>query len=549
MNECRMSINRREFIRLTTATLAGGLLPLKYAKSASGHKKPNIVIILADDMGYSDIGCYGCEIETPNLDNLAADGLRFTQFYNAARCCPTRASLLTGLYPHQAGLGHMVYNDHGPENPGYRTKLNNRCVTLAEVLKQAGYHTMMTGKWHVGHQKGAYPTDRGFDRFYGIHIHVDSYWKVLPECPVFLNGEKFIAPTANPPNTLHPEQQWYTTNVFTDYALKFLKEASQKESPFLLYLAYNSPHWPLEAPEKDIRKYRGKYKQGWENVRKKRFQRMKKMGISKQNWTLSPSEAPDWESISENDRKNLDFRRAIYAAQIDNMDQNIGRVIKQLKKQGDYKDTLILFLSDNGCSAEPENKHFGYSFEKNRIENFNQWRKMSGRSSSQGLAWANASDTPFRKYKKWTHEGGIATPLIAHWPAGISNPGTLNHTPGHIIDIMATCMDLSGAKYPRRFSGNNIHPREGVSLAPAFQGKTIHGSSPLFWEHEGNWAIRDGKWKLVCDGPEGPLELYDMQEDRTEVNDLSEKYPQKVEQMQNKWKKWAKHAYVLPWPW
>ena len=532
-------------MHLAGAYLTGAALAPIGRASRQKEKQPNIILILADDMGYSDIGCYGGEIETPNLDRLAAGGLRFIQFYNAARCCPTRASLLTGLYPHQADVGHMVYKDEGP---GYRGRLNQNCVTLAEVLKTAGYHTMMAGKWHVGHKKGVYPSDRGFDRFYGIHIHVDSYFKVLRGCPVFLNGTQLIAPTADPANTLAPKQEWYTTNVFTDYALKFLDEAAEISKPFFLYAAYNSPHWPLEAPDKDIEKYRGRYKDGWEAVRNRRIAGLKEKGILADDCALSESDAPQWESLSEDDRANLDFRRAIYAAQIDNMDRNIGRLVKWLRRRGALDNTLILFLSDNGCSAEPETQMFGYKFAENRIENFSQWRKQSGRSSSQGLAWANASNTPFRKYKKWTHEGGISTPLIAHWPDVIKSKGKLIHQPGHIVDVMATLVDAADGVYPRQFHSHKIHAMEGESLLPAFKGREIEQSKPIFWEHEGNWAIRDGKWKLVCDGPGGPLELYDMEADRTEMNDLSETHAKKVSELTGKWQAWAERSSVLPWP-
>ncbi len=509
------------------------------------EQRPNILLILADDMGYSDIGCYGGEIETPNLDKLAENGLRFTQFYNAARCCPTRASLLTGLYPHQTDVGHMVYRNQGK---GYRGRLNNKCVTLAEVLKSAGYQTMMTGKWHVGHQNpDVFPVNRGFDKFYGIHKHVDSYFKVLGGCPIYRNGKRVIPPTENPPNELHPDQEWYTTNVFTDHALKYLDQADT-DKPFFMYVAYNSPHWPLEAPDKYIKKYRHEYTSGWHKVRKNRLARMRKKGIIDENWKISPADAPEWDKLSEEDRDNLDFRRAIYAAQIDNMDHNIGRIIDKLKQTGRLDNTLILFLSDNGCSAEPENQQFGYNFQKNRAKNFNRWRKQSGRSSSQGLAWANVSNTPFRKYKKWTHEGGIATPLIAHWPERIERKGAMVHQPGHIVDIMATLIDVAHAGYPATRGGENIHPMEGVSLTPALHGRKFDRNKPIYWEHEGNWAIRDGKWKLVCDGPKGPVELYDLEADRTELNNLAEEFPGKVEELTMKWLQWANRANVLPWP-
>lgn len=538
--------SRRQFLRTLSLGIAGISLGLQ-TSCRRNPERPNILLIMADDMGYSDIGCYGGEINTPNIDRLAENGIRFTQFYNAARCCPTRASLLTGLYPHQVDVGYMVYRDRGPGRHGH---LNNRCVTIAEVLEEAGYHTMMTGKWHVGHQsKMDWPTNRGFDRFYGIHIHVDSYWKVLEETPVYLDGEVAIAPTETPPNRLHPDEEWYTTDVFTDWALKFLDEAGAEKEPFFLYVAYNAPHWPLEAPEEDINRYRGRYTKGWQEVRRKRFLRMQEMGILNAAWELPEDDVPDWSDLSEKDQRNLDFRRAIYAAQIDRMDQNIGRIVRWLEEQGEMENTLILFWSDNGCSAEPEREMFGYKFAENRIENFREWRKDSRRSSSQGLAWANASNSPFRKYKKWTHEGGIATPLVAHWPSGISRRGEWERQPGHVIDVMATCVDLSGAEYPETFRGRDIIPLEGVSLSHAFPGKSINRGKPLYWEHHGNRAIRDGDWKLVADSPDGEWELYNMVDDRTEVHDLAMEYPDRVEALAARWESWAEKRNVLPWPW
>lgn len=538
-------MNRRTFLKHSGLFAAAMSLGCRVGVRAQSPSRPNIVVILADDMGYSDLGCYGGEIQTPNLDRLAAGGVRFTQFYNAARCCPTRASLQTGLYPHQADVGHMVYKDEGP---GYHGRLNRRCVTLAEVLKGAGYHTMMSGKWHVGHDPGVRPPDRGYDRFYGIHKHVDSYFKVLRGCSIY-EGDKEVIPASDElPKTDDPNHPWYTTDVFTDHALTFLDEAVQADKPFFLYLAYNAPHWPLEAPDEDIEKYRGTYTDGWSAVRRERLKRMRQMGLIDRDWELPPDDGPDWETLSAEDRDNLDFRRAIYAAQVDRMDRNIGRVVDRLAKHGAMDNTLILFLSDNGCSAEPERQMFGYRFAQNRVENFASWRTDSGRSASQGLAWANASNTPFRKFKRWTHEGGVATPLIVHWPGGIRKPGRLVHQPGHIIDIMATCVDVSGAVYPKRYGGNAIQPMEGASLKPAFTGGKIARQSPLFWEHEGNWAIRDGRWKLVCDGPKGPRELYDLQTDRTEMHDLAREYPDRVEAMTETWRQWAKQRHVLPWP-
>ena len=517
------------------------------ASGALGASRPNIVLILCDDMGYSDVGCYGGEIRTPNLDALAAGGLRFTQFYNAGRCCPTRASLLTGLYPHQAGVGHMVYRNNGPGYIGY---LNDRCATVAEVLAAAGYRTLMAGKWHVGHRQGQWPTDRGFERFYGINIHVDSYFKVLPGCDVFFDGKLEVPATADPTNKLHPGREWYTTDVFTDYALTFLDEQADANKPFFLYLAYNAPHWPIEAPDEDIARYQGKYAAGWEALRRQKHKRMIEMGILPAGCKLSPPDAPPWGSLSEDKKKETAFRREIYAAQIDRMDQNIGRVVAKLKELGVLDETLILFLSDNGCSAEQG--MFGYNDGRNTKANFAEWRKKSGRSASQGQAWANASNSPFRLYKKWVHEGGIATPLIAHWPEGIGRQlnGRLTHQPGHVIDLLATCADVGGAAYPETRAGRPVTPLEGKSLLPILQGRQRPGHEAIYWEHETHAAIRQGKWKLVSlDAARGPKwELYDLDTDRTELTDLAEKHPDRVDQMKAAWTAWARRANALPWP-
>ena len=324
---------------MTIRNCLASLLAILLSAPALANR-PNIVLIMADDMGYSDIGCYGGEIPTPNIDALASKGLRFNQFYNTGRCCPTRASLMTGLYPHEAGVGRMVYANRGP---GYLGYLNDHCATIAEVLGAAGYQTIMAGKWHVGHAPGQWPTDRGFQRFYGIHMHVDSYFKVLKNCPIYHDAQLAIAPTADPPNTLHPDKEWYTTDVFTDWALKFLDETNPAEKPFFLYVAYNSPHWPLEAPDENIHHFVGKYERGWDQLRQTKLARMKDLGIVARNTILSPSENATWDSIPQADRVELDYRRAIYAAQIERMDQNVGRLVAKLKGMNVIDNTLILF--------------------------------------------------------------------------------------------------------------------------------------------------------------------------------------------------------------
>ncbi len=543
--------------RQTTAILVFGFLFGLLQSCSNKEKKdeinraererPNIVLILADDMGFSDLGSYGGEINTPNIDSLAYGGMRFTNFYNAARCCPTRASLLTGLYPHQAGIGNMVYGkDLGG---GYQGYLNKTSVTLAEVLKQAGYKTMMSGKWHVGHkEQEQWPSSRGFERFYGIHIHVDSYWKVLEGCEVYLDDQLQIPATAEPTNHLFPEKDWYTTDVFTDYGIHFLDEevAGQNEDdrPFFLYMAYNAPHFPLEAPDEDIAKYKGRYMQGWDKLREDKYRRMKEMGILDESTVLSPPDNVKWDSLSSSDKENLDFRRAIYAAQIDRLDQNVGRLVQHLKDMGEYENTLILFLSDNGCSAETG--MFGMNWEEHRMKNYPEWKEESGWSVSQGKAWANVSNVPFRMYKRFTHQGGTATPLIAHWPGRIKG-GQINRYRGHIIDIMATLKDLGQAAYPETYEGHSITALEGNSLAPLFNGNAAEDHEYLYWEHIGNRAVRKGDWKLVALSQE-PWELYNLTRDPTELNNLVTLYPELVEELKEAYFNWAQKVDVREWP-
>lgn len=507
-------------------------------------KQPNIIVILADDMGYSDIGCYGGEINTPNLDLLAKEGVRFTEFYNGGRCCPTRASLLTGLYPHKAGIGNMVYANQGPGYVGY---LTDNTVTLAEVLKSAGYQTMMSGKWHVGHQKGQWPTDRGFDKFYGINLHVDSYYKVLEGCDIYYNGSLLIPHTAKPVNTLFPEKDFYTTDAFTDYGIQFLKETKQDTAkPFFLYLAYNSPHFPLEAPDEDIAKYANAYSKGWDKMREERLEKMKRLGIVPQHAKLSPSENPQWDTVNAADKKELEFRRAIYAAQVDRMDQNIGRVLQWLKQNGEYENTLILFLSDNGASAE--RGIYGMNFDQYKISNYAQWKKEGGWSVSQGQVWANFSNTPFRLYKQQVHQGGIATPMIVHWPAKIKDGGAIARQVSHLIDIMPTLCAVAGATYPSVYQNRKISAGEGINLLPWLQDPFTSLKRRLIgWEHIGNAGYREGDYKIVK-RVNGQWELFNLKEDPTEMTNLAFKMPGILKQMQANYETWARRNLVRQWP-
>lgn len=497
--------------------------------------KPNIVVILVDDMGYSDLGCYGGEIRTPNLDRLAANGLRFTQFYNTARCCPTRAALLTGLYQHQAGIGHMVGNDGVPSYQGY---LNDRCVTLAEALKPAGHATLAVGKWHVGSRPGQWPLDRSFDRYWGTPSGGGVYFKdtlKIRTNAIFVADDQRV----DPPDDL------YVTDTFTDRAIEFVESAvQQRQQPFFLYLAHIAPHWPLQAKPADIAKYKGHYDAGWDTARQQRFARQKELGIIPADTRLSDRhpQAKAWDAMPPQAKVELAHRMEIYAAQIDCIDQNVGRLVAKLKDLNQLENTLIVFLSDNGCSAEGGPGGFSRGQPGAPIG--------TGLSyASVGLEWANAADTPLREFKMSTHEGGISTACIAHWPAAIK-PGRLVQEPAHVIDLMPTLLDVAGATYPSHHSGNAVLPPEGVSLKPWLLTEDAKTTDiqprPLFWEHQGNKAIRLGNWKAVAPRRQS-WELYDLARDRTETENLADKHPEKVQQLAALWNDWAKRCGVMDW--
>ena len=554
----------RFFRTLSVFTLA----ILTVAQVSTAATRPNIIVILCDDMGYSDIGCYGSEVETPNLDQLASNGVRFTQFYNTARCCPTRASLLTGLYPHQAGVGWMM-TDNGHD--GYRGNLNRNCVTIAEALKPAGYSTYMSGKWHVTSHvapegpKHNWPLQRGFDRFYGTIHGAGSFY----DPNSLTRGNTQITPVNDPE---YKPKHYYYTDAISDNAVKYINEHNrdQKAEPFFMYVAYTAAHWPMHALEKDIKKYRGKYDAGYEAIRKARHVKMKKLGVIEQNQPL-PKGVGEWWSV-----ENKAWEAAcmeVYAAMIDNMDQGIGRIVKELKANGQLDNTLILFVQDNGGCAEglgrkprgewtarPDKAPFK-PMGKDELQ-FDMIPKQTrdgfptimgegampgpdGTYIAYGREWANVSNTPFREYKHWVHEGGVSTPLIAHWPSGIKRSNALEKQPGHLIDLMATCVDVSGAAYPEWRSGRRIKPMEGQSLVGAFNGKPLEREA-IYWEHEGNRAVRQGKWKLVAKGATGPWELYNIETDRSEQADLSKIRPEQTEELRTLWEAYAKRADVLP---
>jgi arylsulfatase A-like enzyme len=544
---------------------------LSSASYLSADERPNIIYVLADDMGFSDIGCFGSEIETPQLDNLAAHGLRYTNFYNCARCCPTRASLLSGLYPHQAGVGWMM-EDSGHD--GYRGELNRQCVTIAEVLKTAGYRTYMTGKWHVTQkvnpkneqEKANWPCQRGFDRFYGTIHGAGSFY----DPNSLTRDNQLISPYADP--EYMPEGGYYYTDAIADHAVRFVNEHHQQtpDEPLFMYVSFTAAHWPMHAREDDIAKYRGNYEQGYEAVRAARYAKMLELGVVSEGsttlWPMDPNsmetEFFDW------DVRNME----VYAAMIDSMDRGIGRIVETLKQTGQFENTLIVYLQDNGGCAE------GYGRGDNassRAEvaplppltsetlQFDMQPKqtrdgfpvrtgkgvMAGPSDTYigyGKGWATVSNTPFREYKHWTHEGGISTPLIAHWPKGILRHGELESTPGHLVDLMATAVDLAHADYPATFhDGQQVKPMEGKSLMPTFAGTPISREA-IYWEHEGNRAVRAGDWKLVAKGADAKWELYNLAKDRSEQVDLVGTHPDRAHELAALWDAYALRADVLP---
>lgn len=525
------------------------ILTLLAASSLPAADRPNILLILADDLGYSDIGCYGGEIKTPNLDRLAAGGLRFTQFYNCARCCPTRAALQSGLYPHQAGVGNMT-GDGGL--PGYRGHLTDNALTLGEALKSSGYLTYMCGKWHLGKPN---PIDRGYGEYYGLLGGFDSFW----------NPKVYSRLPNDRPLRIYQEGKFYATDALTDYGLEFLQthRGSAGGKPFFLFMAYNAPHFPLHAPKELIDQYVPIYQKGWDEIRRARHERMRKLGIVRNDWALTPRSTyhgfqdkgphgtnPAWDSLPADRRADLARRMAIFAAMVDRMDQNIGRLIEDLQKHNQLDNTLILFLSDNGACSEWD--PFGFdtvSGPGNLLHTGDALAQMGLLDSylSYGSGWANAGNTPWRLYKHYIHEGGISTPLIAHWPKQIKTPGAWRWQVGHVIDLMPTFLDAAGDKYPAEYVGRKLSPLEGISILPAISDQPLARPAPLFWEHEGNKAVRDGQWKLVAVHDQ-PWELYDIENDRVEMKNLADQFPERVQALAAQWEQWAHRAQVLPKP-
>ncbi len=553
------SLSRREFLRqsaLGAASLYAASLNLanEPVTLPKPGKKKNVILILADDMGFSDIGCYGSEIQTPNLDKLAASGVRFNQAYNTARCCPSRAALLTGLYPHQAGIGHMVGNYGVPAYQGY---LRTDCVTVAEVMRDAGYHTWMSGKWHVGGNQAPNdpktwhpgapdqptPLDRGFDRFFGTLGGAGSYYRP----PLLMDQGKFITPE---------DKNFYYTNAIGEQACAMIRESAEAKKPFFGYVAFTSPHWPLHALPEDIEKYRTRYRAGWDVLRAERHEAQKRAGIIGDNCPLSPRdhEVPAWDSLDTAQQEWESLRMATYAAIIDRMDQNVGRILDCLDATGERDNTMIIFASDNG-GCEELLRDDGKNVVRYHLPTSHGTLPRMGNIKglapgpedtfmSYGRGWANASDTPFRQFKKWVHEGGISTPLIVNYPGFASSRGHLVHDPCHFIDVLPTILEFTGATHPETYHGRAMTPLAGRSVLPAVAGQKALTPTPYFWEHSGNRAVRVGDMKLVADS-ESPWELYNLAEDRTELHDLAASHPTEVVAMAKRYKTWADSVGVL----
>jgi arylsulfatase A-like enzyme len=499
------------------------LIPFLLVFSACQPKQelPNIILISVDDMGWSDLGCYGSEIRTPHIDRLAEKGMRFTQFHNTSKCFPSRACLLTGIYAQQSGYDHS-----------FRQPLMN-AVTLGEVLREAGYITLWSGKHH-GLEN---PVFRGFDHYYGLKDGACNHFNPGEQRP----GEGAPARKGKPGNKIMrawcidstminpftPEApDFYTTDYFTNYAVSWLETYKGDDRPLFLYLAYTAPHDPLMAWQEDIEKYQGIYDEGYAEIRMQRYANQLEMGLIDSTYRLSEATHPDWDILPQDIQREEARKMEVYAAMIDRVDQNMGRLIEALVETGRVDNVLIMFVSDNGASAEMVSIDDDYG----EIGSMTRW-------SSLGPQWANVSNTPFRFFKNYSYEGGINTPLIACWP-GMIEPGSFSRFPGHFIDIMATCVDITGAAYPTRFNGMEIAPMQGESLLPAFMGKATNRNKPLFWKWSKGEAVRDGEWKLVRWGAGSDWDLYHMDEDPTETNNLASDLPDEVNRLHQLFQNW-----------
>jgi len=505
-------MNRRDFLKTTSAGI--GLYAFMPTWLCGAYKKKtNFVLIMVDDMGYSDIGCYGGEVQTPNIDRLAKGGMRFTQFYNCAKCSPTRATLLTGQYDQAVGTQEMKYG-----------------VTFGELLRGAGYRTIISGKWH----QSPLPTTRGFDRYFGLADGCCNFWNPGVEARPdegrpgrkrkeprrwAIEGKAIMG-------YVPKDKNFYTTDAFVSYAIDRLEEYKNEDKPFLLYLPFTAPHYPLHAWPEDIAKYRGKYKVGWDEIREQRYQRQIEMGLIDPKFKMSPrdKQVKAWDELSEKEKDAEDLKMAVYAAMIDRVDQGLGKLFAKLKELGQWDNTLIMFLADNGGCAETPNTT--PNVPPGPVESYR----------SLGPPWANASNTPYRKYKSSDYEGGNCTPFIAHWP-GVIKPDTMTDQVGHIIDIAPTFLDIVRATYPSEFEGRKLKPPVGKSLLPVFQGKQRKGHDALYWQYNKAKAVRRGDWKLVKFG-NADWELYNLAADRTELNNLAPQHPGKVKELAKLWESW-----------
>lgn len=481
--------------------------------------EPNILLIMADDMGWSDIGCYGSEISTPNIDRIASEGMQFSQFYNNAKCTTTRASLLTGLYPRKGGRGTEL--------------LTENMLTLGEALRLAGYQTGLSGKWHSGSKAPHRPIDRGFDRSYGVWDGCCNYFDPTIPDPKFKGGRVRFFGQDDKQITEFPED-FYTTEAFTDHAIATIKAQAEAGKPFFHYLPYTAPHYPLHARPEDIAKYKGKYAKGWDDVRRKRYDRQIEMGLIDSGTYPDPGRNPNnqsWEEGRSDDLEWETLRMETCAAMIDCMDRNIGRVLDALDELGIADNTLVLFLSDNGGCAETP----GGANNTEHRPGPRQWY------SHVGPNWAYAQNTPFRWYKSHTHEGGVRCPLVVRWPGKIA-AGSRSNQVGHIIDFLPTFLEAAGGNYPTSHEGKPLLLPEGISLLPVLTGRKEHLArpAPLFWHWAGCRGVREGDWKLVWEKSAAKWELYDLSQDATETRDLAAENPSKVAQLAGKWVAWAR---------
>lgn len=525
-------MNQQSISLFVVLTVLGLAAP---AAVAAADKRPNVVLILCDDLGFSDLGCYGGEIRTPNLDRLAADGMKFTQFYNCAVCVTTRAALITGLHPRRRA-GRLLHAD---------------TTTLAEVLRTAGYRTSLTGKWHLGSGRPNRPTDRGFDEYYGVASGCCNYFNPAKPDPVFYNGGKRRPFLHNGKPVTEFPKNYYTTDAFTDHAVRQIEQVGKDKRPFFLHVCYTAPHFPLHALPSDIARYKGRYDAGYFKLREERYRKQIKLGLIDPKWNLSAADRrlgkfrydydiTPWNKVVNRSREQR--RMEVYAAMVESMDRGIGRILAALKKQGVENNTLVMFLSDNGgCASYP-----GYDDKKTRAGHAAYNKSPTGGIDTYDFCapgWGWAQCAPFRRYKVWTYEGGIATPMIARWP-GVIRPKSVTHQVGHVVDFMPTLLELSNGKYPAQRQGQPIPAAEGQSLLPIFEGKLQTRRAPLCWYLFGNRAIRQGQWKLVWGVTAKKWELYDMRADRTETVDLSKEHPQRVARMRAAWHQWARRTEV-----